>query len=382
MNIRAEDPTAQIVAGNIVLQGEVPGDLSDAYWDQVRNAPAVQWHVQNKKRLPWDVVGIHPYNYVPVEGASASLSAELEHWNLRVDSPVAITEYGWSGTRYGAIDPATSQPRACPFWASEATTANYVSQTFQIARSKGLPFVVWFNYLSAPGDGDCGVDFGLRDGSTGHAWRPSAKAFCDAAGASSCPVAAGARFCPKDAVPRRKMAVFLERLMHVGAPGWMPTPAKSTFNDVPATDPDASWIEQLRQDRVTTGCDPQGGLFCPDAAVPREQMAAFLIRAKYGHDYPNPGNDPFTDVPRENQFAGDIAQLASEGITTGCGGGAFCPQDLVPREQMAAFLMRWLRGPGGKAPPAPNRFVDVGSDNPFQDDIAQAVDKGIMDPCL
>ena len=48
----------------------------------------------------------------------------------------------------------------------------------------------------------------------------------------------------------------------------------------------------------------------------------------------------FTDVP-VGSFAADwIEQLAIEGITSGCGGGNYCPDSDVTRDQMAVFLVR------------------------------------------
>ena len=55
----------------------------------------------------------------------------------------------------------------------------------------------------------------------------------------------------------------------------------------------------------------------------------------------------FTDVLNTNSFHGDIDAIADAGITTGCGGGKYCPKDFVTREQMAAFLNRLgALGPG------------------------------------
>jgi len=49
----------------------------------------------------------------------------------------------------------------------------------------------------------------------------------------------------------------------------------------------------------------------------------------------------FADVPTNHQFHSDISWLADSGVTTGCGGGNFCPEDNVTRGQMAAFLHRY-----------------------------------------
>jgi hypothetical protein len=48
----------------------------------------------------------------------------------------------------------------------------------------------------------------------------------------------------------------------------------------------------------------------------------------------------FGDVPNSNPFHGDISAIAAAGVTTGCGGGNYCPKDVVTREQMAAFMNR------------------------------------------
>ncbi len=48
----------------------------------------------------------------------------------------------------------------------------------------------------------------------------------------------------------------------------------------------------------------------------------------------------FSDVPDDHIFAEDIAWLADNQITTGCGDGKYCPADPVTRGQMAAFMRR------------------------------------------
>jgi len=57
---------------------------------------------------------------------------------------------------------------------------------------------------------------------------------------------------------------------------------------------------------------------------------------------PAPLSNTFNDVPVGAPFFGSIEALSASGITGGCGGGNFCPNDLVTRGQMAAFLARAL----------------------------------------
>lgn len=57
---------------------------------------------------------------------------------------------------------------------------------------------------------------------------------------------------------------------------------------------------------------------------------------------PAPGAASFTDVPTTAQFFREVEALAASGITTGCTATTFCPDQAVTRRQMAAFLSRAL----------------------------------------
>ena len=88
---------------------------------------------------------------------------------------------------------------------------------------------------------------------------------------------------------------------------------------------------------ITTGCG--GGLYCPLANVSRAQMASLLVRAL---DLPpTTTTDYFTDDAGSIHEA-DINAFRAAGITSGCGPGLYCPLGNVTREQMAAFLGRAL----------------------------------------
>ncbi|HNB36866.1 MAG TPA: S-layer homology domain-containing protein, partial [Anaerolineales bacterium] len=80
----------------------------------------------------------------------------------------------------------------------------------------------------------------------------------------------------------------------------------------------------------------------------RDQMAVFLLKAKYGSAYTPPAvgaSTGFTDVPSDHWAAAWIKQLAAEAITGGCGGGLYCPSNAVTRDQMAVFLVRTFNLP-------------------------------------
>jgi hypothetical protein len=55
-----------------------------------------------------------------------------------------------------------------------------------------------------------------------------------------------------------------------------------------------------------------------------------------------PLGQTFDDVPPNDPFFRAIEALAASGITTGCGGNNFCPNDVVTRNQLAKFLANAL----------------------------------------
>jgi S-layer homology domain len=57
---------------------------------------------------------------------------------------------------------------------------------------------------------------------------------------------------------------------------------------------------------------------------------------------PAPATATFGDVPTNHPFFQFIEALAASGITGGCGGGNFCPDNPVTRGQMAVFLSKAL----------------------------------------
>jgi hypothetical protein len=66
----------------------------------------------------------------------------------------------------------------------------------------------------------------------------------------------------------------------------------------------------------------------------------------------------YSDVPDSNFYHGDIDAITDAGVTTGCGGGKYCPSAFVTREQMAAFLNRLGALGPGKTPVTNATTVD------------------------
>jgi hypothetical protein len=128
-----------------------------------------------------------------------------------------------------------------------------------------------------------------------------------------------------------------------------PPPADHPFTDIAGNqfEDEIIWIYQAG---ITNGCG-DGTQFCPNAAVTREEMATFLVRAL---DLSSSSTDYFPD-DNGRFLEPQINALAKAGITNGCTGlPTFCPTDPVTREQMAAFLVRGY----ALAASATNFFVD------------------------
>ena len=135
-------------------------------------------------------------------------------------------------------------------------------------------------------------------------------------------------------------------------------------------------VEWLAAAGITRGCNPPTNtLFCPNEVVTRGQMAAFLVRAL---GYTDPGSGSFADTAGHT-FEIDIQKLATAGVTKGCNpptNDKFCPEDLVTRGQMAAFLTRAFsyEDTGTAA------FADTAG-SVFEEDIKKLATAGVTKGC-
>lgn len=126
-------------------------------------------------------------------------------------------------------------------------------------------------------------------------------------------------------------------------------------------------IEWLAEAGITLGCNPPiNDRFCPNDIVTRGQMAAFLHRALDDVLVPTQAVEFIDD--NGNTFENDIEWLGGTGVTRGCNPPAndrYCPDDNVTRGQMAAFLVRALS------------YVDNGGGDLFGDDDGNTFEKDI-----
>lgn len=145
-------------------------------------------------------------------------------------------------------------------------------------------------------------------------------------------------YCPTQNIPRSQMAVFLVRAVYGGDNfTYNPMPY---FTDVPADSFGFAWIQKLYELGITTGCGPS--LFCPTDQVARDQMAAFIIRMRYGASLsvPYPSTPYFTDVPPSEFAFSYVQRMKEDAITSGCTTTTYCPSNPVTRGDMAIFMMR------------------------------------------
>jgi hypothetical protein len=159
------------------------------------------------------------------------------------------------------------------------------------------------------------------------------------------------------------------------ARGWV-----ADFLDVPAGHQFHGFVTTLVSNAITAGVG--AGLYGVDDATLRQQMAVFLLKARHGLCYSPPAcGGVFADVPCPSLFADWIEALAAEGITGGCGGGAYCPQNPVRRDQMAVFLLKSEHGSAYAPPPCADVFPDVPCPGPFADWIERLAEEQITGGC-
>jgi glucose/arabinose dehydrogenase len=129
-------------------------------------------------------------------------------------------------------------------------------------------------------------------------------------------------------------------------------------------------ITWLGYEGITSGCG--GGRFCPKGEVARDQMASFIARAL---NLPRASRDYFTD-DNGNKHEANINRIAAAGITFGCGERRYCPSGLVARDQMASFIARAL-----KLPRATRDWYTDDEGNRHEENINRFADAGITRGC-
>jgi YVTN family beta-propeller protein len=138
-------------------------------------------------------------------------------------------------------------------------------------------------------------------------------------------------FCPNDYVTREQMAAFIIRAKFGETFNYPQTPF---FIDVPANSWSFKYVQKMKELNLTTNT----GTYNASGIVTREQMAAFIIRAKFGENVSFNENPYFNDVPSDSWAFKYVQKMKEEGYTTNT--GSYEASSAVTREQMAAFISR------------------------------------------
>lgn len=124
---------------------------------------------------------------------------------------------------------------------------------------------------------------------------------------------------------------------------------RSPFSDVRLDHGASHYIIAVYKAGIVAGYP--GGAYLPDLVVTREQMAVFITHALLGRDNipEGPAEPSFPDVARDYWAYKWIECAKANSIAIGYGDGLFHAQDPLNRAQMAAFLVRAIATPVGEA---------------------------------
>ena len=149
-------------------------------------------------------------------------------------------------------------------------------------------------------------------------------------------------YSPSNVVTRQQMAAFIARVWRLVHPDAAPV-GTHPFTDIDPASFAAEDINLIWKLGITLGTGPH--TYDPNGLVTRRQMAAFLSRLwLLLHPGVEPGGEhPFIDIDLDDYAEPHIALIYALGITTGTTATTYSPDDVVTREQMAAFLGRVIR---------------------------------------
>ncbi|WP_342565268.1 pullulanase [Paenibacillus sp. FSL R7-0345] len=136
-----------------------------------------------------------------------------------------------------------------------------------------------------------------------------------------------------------------------------------SFTDVPASHWASQAVKSLSAKQIVTGVSASA--FNPGAKVTRAEFTALLIRAL---GIEPAGQSTFSDVQADAWYAPYVAAAVSQGIVSGRSSGLFAPNAAISREEMAAMVIRALEVKQGQKisqSAASAGFADAGSISPW-----------------
>jgi hypothetical protein len=147
-------------------------------------------------------------------------------------------------------------------------------------------------------------------------------------------------YCPTSAVNRAQMAVFLLK-SKLGAAYVPPAATGTVFADVPANGFAAAWIEDLAGRGITGGCGGSN-YCPNAPVTRKQMAAFLLKTLLGSDHVPPVAASAFADVSDGDSFEPWIMELYGSNVTGGCATSPlrYCPDSAVTRGQMAAFLVK------------------------------------------
>ncbi len=160
--------------------------------------------------------------------------------------------------------------------------------------------------------------------------------------------------------------------------------ASDTFEDIADGEHHEQAVAWMIRHGITTGCNREPALFCPDSDLTRAQFVTFLWRASGKPEASKAGSEVFGDVAA-GHFADQAIGWAKEAdVTTGCAQATettearFCIDSPVTRGQIATFLHRFVEEPESTFD---HGFTDVDQGRYFSEAVAWTAEHMFVDGC-
>ena len=140
-------------------------------------------------------------------------------------------------------------------------------------------------------------------------------------------------------------------------------------------------IETIAALGITVGCSPtRPDRFCPDRMVTRAQMMAFLARALGEGASSAPKTNRFTDVPDGAWYRPYVERLADLGVVEPYPDGTFRPFEPLTRRDMAVLVTRAFPHISPAAAPV-GTFADVAAGAPHAAEVEAVLAAGVTRGC-
>ena len=140
-------------------------------------------------------------------------------------------------------------------------------------------------------------------------------------------------------------------------------------------------IEAIAARGVTLGCSPTyPDRFCPQRVITRAQMMAFLARALGVADGAATLTSRFADVSAGSWYSSYLERLADLGVAEPYEDGTFRPSEPLSRSDMAVFLTRAFSHISAVSEPT-GAFEDVPADAAYAAEVEAVLAAGVTQGC-